>query len=54
MVGVAVEPSADPRLSPRGKSESWGDRLKGQMLLTSPDQVDASVAALLKQAWERS
>ena len=54
LVGFAVEPSADPRLSPRGKSESWGDRLKAQMLLTSPDQVDASVEALLKQAWERS
>jgi len=54
LVGFAVEASADPRLAPRGKSESWGDRLKGQMLLTSPDQVDASVEALLKQAWERS
>jgi len=54
MVGFAVTPDADPRLSPRGKSESWGDRLKAQMLLTSPDQVDASVEALLKQAWERS
>jgi hypothetical protein len=54
LVGFAVEPGADPRLSPRGKSESWGDRLKAQMLLTSPDQVDASVEALLKQAWERS
>lgn len=54
MVGFAVEPSADPRLAPRGKSESWGDRLKGQMLLTSPAEVDASVAALLKAAWERS
>ena len=54
LVGFAVEPSADPRLAPRGKSESWGDRLKGQLLLTAPDQVDASVDALLKQAWERS
>src|SRR5436189_4693192 len=54
LVGFAVEPSADPRLSPRGKSESWGDRLKGQMLLTSPAEVDASVEALLNQAWERS
>ena len=53
MVGFAVTPDADPRLEPRG-NESWGDRLKGQMLLTSPDQVDASVEALLKQAWERS
>jgi hypothetical protein len=54
LVGFAVLPDADPRLSPRGKSESWGDRLKGQILLTSPDQVDGSVDALLKQAWERS
>lgn len=54
MVGFAVTPDADPRLEARGKSESWGDRLKGQMLLTSPEQVDASVEALLKQAWERS
>jgi hypothetical protein len=54
MVGFAVEPSADPRLSPRGKSEGWGDRLKGQMLLTRPDQVDASIDTLLKAAWERS
>jgi len=54
MVGFAVTPDADPRLAPRGKSESWGDRLKGQMLLTSPDEVDASLEALLKQAWERS
>jgi hypothetical protein len=54
MVGFAVTPDADPRLSPRGKGESWGERLKGQMLLTSPDQVDASVEALLRQAWEKS
>lgn len=54
VVGFAVTPDADPRLSPRGKSESWGDRLKAQMLLTSPADVDASVEALLKQAWERS
>ncbi|MBW8816162.1 MAG: DUF4287 domain-containing protein [Caulobacterales bacterium] len=54
MVGFAVEPGADPRLTPRGKSESWGDRLKGQLLLTAPDQVDASIEVLLRQAWERS
>jgi hypothetical protein len=54
MVGFAVEPAADPRLEPRGKSESWGDRLKGQLLLTAPDQVDSSIEALFRQAWERS
>ena len=54
MLGFAVEPAADPRLAPRGKNESWGDRLKGQILLTSPDRVDAPVEALLRQAWEHS
>jgi hypothetical protein len=54
LVGFAVEPPADPRLQPRGKSESWGDRLKGQMTLTAPAEVDGSVETLLKQAWERS
>lgn len=54
MLGLAVEVDADPRLTPRGKSESWGDRLKGQLLLTTPAEVDASIEALLKQAWERS
>ena len=54
LIGFAVEPDADPRLSPRGKSESWGDRLKGQLSLTSPGEVDGSIDALLKQAWERS
>ena len=54
MLGLAVPPDADPRLQPRGKSESWGDRLKGQLLLTSPDQVDPSVEELLREAWERS
>ena len=53
MLGLAVTPDADPRLLPRG-NESWGERLKAQMLLTSPDQVDASVEALLKAAWARS
>ena len=53
MAGFAVEPAADPRLTPRG-NESWGERLKGQLLLTAPDQVDASIDALLQQAWERS
>ena len=53
MVGFAVTPHADPRLKPRG-NESWGDRLKGQMLLTSPEEVDDSIKALRRQAWERS
>ncbi|HEY8571332.1 DUF4287 domain-containing protein [Phenylobacterium sp.] len=53
MLGLAIAPDADPRLQPRG-NESWGDRLRAKLLVTSPDQVDASLETLLKQAWERS
>jgi len=53
LLGLAVEPAADPRLEPP-KNESWSERLKSKLLLDTPDEVDASVAALLKQSWERS
>ena len=53
LLGLAVTPDADPRLqAPR--NESWSERLKSKLLLESADRVDASVAALLRQAWERS
>jgi hypothetical protein len=52
MLGLALDPSADPRLeAPR--NEAWSERLKARLLLTSPADV-ASVEPLLKQAWERS
>lgn len=54
VLGLAVEPDADPRLEPRGRSESWGDRLKAQMTLSAPGEVDDGVRALLAQAWARS
>jgi hypothetical protein len=53
MLGLAVDPSADPRLE-APKNESWSERLKARLPLRSPTDVDASIAALLKQAWERS
>lgn len=52
-LGLAVEPSADPRLQPP-KNEGWSERLKAVLSLASPADVDASVKALLRQAWERS
>jgi len=52
-LGLAVAPDADPRLQPP-KNEGWSERLKSKLLLDSPADVDASVAGLLKQAWERS
>jgi len=52
-LGLAVDPAADPRLQPP-KNEGWSERLKSVLVLTSAAEVDAGVAALLKQAWERS
>jgi hypothetical protein len=52
-LGLALTPDADPRLT-TPKNESWSERLKARLALTSPADVDASVEALLKAAWERS
>ena len=53
VLGLALEPAADPRLQPPGR-ESWSERLKAVLPLASAAEVDGSVAALLRQAWERS
>lgn len=53
LLGLAVTPDADPRLQDRG-AESWGERLKAKLLLTSPSDVDAEVEALIRRAWDAS
>lgn len=53
ILGLAVEPDADPRLQ-APKTEGWSERLKAKLALNAPKEVDASVKALFKQAWERS
>jgi hypothetical protein len=53
VLGLALSPDADPRLQ-APKNEGWSERLKSKLPLESPAEVDASVGALLKQAWERS
>jgi len=53
VLGLAVTPDADPRLEPP-KNEGWSERLKSKVVLDSPAQVDAGIAALLKASWERS
>ena len=53
VLGLAVTPDADPRLA-EPKTEGWSERLKAKVLLDGAAAVDASVEALLKQAWERS
>jgi hypothetical protein len=52
-LGLAVTPDTSPRLS-EPKNESWSERLKAKIALTSPAEVDDEVKALLKAAWERS
>jgi hypothetical protein len=53
MVGFALMPDADARLS-EPKNESWSERLKARMELSSVADLDDTVKALLKAAWERS
>lgn len=53
VLGLAVPPDADPRLTPP-KAEGWSERLKSKLTLTSPADLDAKLVALIKQAWEAS
>ncbi|MFO1012611.1 MAG: DUF4287 domain-containing protein [Caulobacteraceae bacterium] len=53
MLGLCVPVEADVRLAPRGR-ESWSERLYSKLELASPADVDATVKALIKAAWERS
>ena len=53
VLGLAVDPSADPRALPP-KVEGWSERLKSKLVLGSVSDVDDAVKILLKQAWERS
>ena len=53
LLGVNLPLDADPRLLPRGKSESWAEKLMS-LPIADAAGVDDGVKALLKQAWERS
>lgn len=53
ILGLALAPDADARLEPP-KNEGWSERLKAKLVLEAPKDVDASLKALLSQAWERS
>ena len=52
-LGLAVDPAADARLE-GSKREGWSERLTATLVLSSRDEVDDTVAHLLRLAWERS
>ncbi len=52
-LGLALTPDIDTRLT-SPKNEGWSERLKSTFPLERPNDVDASVAALMKAAWEAS
>ena len=53
MLGLAIEPNANPRLTARG-SQSWSERLTARIEIDGTDGVDETVAVLLERAWARS
>jgi hypothetical protein len=52
-LGIAVPPESDSRLSPP-KNESWSERLKSVTPLASPADIDDSLVALVRQAWDKA
>ena len=53
MLGLAVGSDADARLE-APKNESWSERLKARISLSSLAEVNDVIGALLKAAWERA
>lgn len=54
LLGLAVPPAADARLSAATGKEGWSERLTATVVLTSTADVDDGLAALLRQAFEAS
>ena len=52
-LGLCVSPDADPRLV-EPKNEGWSERLRAAITLEAPADVDASLKALLRTAWDAS
>ncbi len=53
VLGLAIAPQSDPRLL-APKNEGWSERLKSKLPLDKASDVDGSVSALIKKAWEQS
>ena len=52
LLGLKLEPSASPRLSPSARRESWSERLTATVELAGPGQVDGEIARLFALAAE--
>lgn len=53
-IGLALAPRDGSILTPRGRSESWAERLTASVTLTSPREVDEAIRPWLQSAWERA
>ena len=51
-LGLAVAPQDGSRLAPRGRSESWSERLNASVMLASPRDVDDDIRRWLRSAWD--
>lgn len=52
-LGLAVPPDSDSRLG-IPKNESWSERLKSVMPLADPSDIDDSLVALVRLAWDKA
>ena len=53
LLGLAVDPDTTKNPAIRSR-ESWSERLKSCVEITSGDQVDQALRDLLQQAWDKS
>lgn len=50
LLGLKLDPSASPRLSPSVRKESWSERLTAVAELDAPEQIDDEIGRLFAQA----
>jgi len=53
VLGLATEPETTRNPAVRGR-ESWSERLKSCVEITSGDQIDQALRNMLQQAWDQS
>lgn len=53
LLGLRLDPTTSPRLSPSVRKERWAEKLVSVVELDGPEQVDAEIRDLFEQAYER-